>query len=139
MHLAAPTGRFGPGPIDLADLADQDWVMAGSESYYGRGLRSACRRAGFEPHLAHQVDEQPTALAMVAAGLGVTLMSDLGRAFLPATGVDVIALSDPPRRQVMVAHDASSAARPAVRLFVATAVRAAAAAGLARSAGRPAR
>ena len=40
------------------------------------------------PHLAHQVDEQATAMAMVAAGLGVTLAADLVLPLRPV-GVDV--------------------------------------------------
>jgi len=29
LHLAAPTGRFLPGKVRLADLAEQDWVISG--------------------------------------------------------------------------------------------------------------
>lgn len=138
MHLAVPSGGPVSGPVDLADLADADWVLPGVGSYYGRALRSACRQAGFEPRVHHQVDEQPTALAMVAAGLGLTMVSDLGRAFLPA-GVDVVQLLDPPRRQILVAHDEADSRRPAVRVFLESASRAAVSAGLASTPRRPLR
>ena len=130
VHLAAPTGWFSRGRIDLADLADRGWVMPGTQNYYGRAMRSACRRAGFEPRVIHEVAEQPTALAMVAAGLGVTLMSDLGRAFLPGAGVDVLALRQTVRRQVLVAYHQSTHSRPAVSAFLQSARRSARAAGL---------
>ncbi|GAB2766640.1 LysR family transcriptional regulator [Nocardioides salsibiostraticola] len=130
VHLAAPAGWFNCTRIDLADLADCDWVMSGLDNYYGRAMRSACRQAGFDPRVVHEVDEQPTALAMVAAGLGVTLMSDLGRAFLPAEGVDVLEIAQTVRRQVLVACDQSADSRPAVSAFLQSVRRNARAAGL---------
>lgn len=131
-HLAAPAGWYEGRSIDLSRLADRDWVLSGSHNYYGRAMRSACRAAGFEPRVVHEVDEQPTALAMVAAGLGVTLMSDLGRPFLPASGVDVLELRQAVRRQVLVAYDKSTHSRPAVSAFLASTRRCAPAAGLSR-------
>lgn len=118
LHLAAPAGHFPPTKMRLADLADQDWVMSGPRTYYGRAVRSACQRAGFDIRITHEVDEQATALAMVAAGLGITLVSDLGRAFLPDAGVDVHGLTRPLRRQLLLAHHDASAGRPAIRGFV---------------------
>ncbi len=131
-HLAAPAGMFDRRSIDLAELAEHDWVLSGKHGYYGRAMRSACRQAGFEPRVVHEVDEQPTALAMVAAGLGVTLMSDLGRPFVPAAGVDVVELKQAVRRQVLVAYDKATHSRPAVSVFLASARRCAPAAGLSR-------
>lgn len=132
VYLAAPTGWFDRGPIDLADLSDHDWVLSGTRSYYGRAMRSACQRAGFQPRVVHEVDEQPTALAIVAAGLGVTLMSDLGRPFLPATGVHVLELEQTVRRQLLVAYNESAHGRPAISAFVRSARRMAHSAGLTR-------
>jgi DNA-binding transcriptional LysR family regulator len=118
LYLAVPAGRFPPAKVRLADLEDQDWVMSGPSTYYGRAVRSACRQAGFEIRITHEVDEQATALAMVAAGLGVTLMSDLGRAFLPSTGVDVLDLTHPLQRQLLLAHADASVRRPAIQAFL---------------------
>lgn len=130
VSLAAPAGRFDRQDVHLADLADCDWVMSGPNSYYGRAMRSACQRAGFEPRITHQVHEQATALAMVAGGLGITLMSHLGRPFLPAEGIDVFELNEPVHRQILVAHDEAAGGRPAVTAFRESALRAASAAGL---------
>ncbi len=121
LHLAVPAGRFPPGKVRLADLENQDWVMSGPRTFYGRALRSACRQAGFEVRITHEVDEQATALAMVAAGLGITLMSDLGRPFLPGGGVDVLDLTRPLRRHLLLAHASESGGRPAIQAFLASA------------------
>lgn len=121
LHVAVPAGRLPPGKVRLASLGDQDWVISGPRTYYGRAVRSACRNAGFDLRITHEVDEQATALAMVAAGLGITLMSDLGRAFLPDAGVDVLELTRPLQRQIVLAHADVSAHRPAVKAFMASA------------------
>src|SRR5699024_12371721 len=57
-------------------------------------LRIACQKAGFDPRIVHEAEEQSTSLAMVAGGLGVSLVSDLALTPLPA-GVDIVALAEP--------------------------------------------
>lgn len=134
LHLAAPSGRYSDEVVDLADFADEDWIMSGPDNYFGRALLSACRRAGFDPNIAHQVNEQPTAFAMVAAGLGVTLTSDLGRSFLPARGVATHRLRVPVRRQILIGYDESAKDRPVVSIFVESVLRAAASIGFSMTA-----
>ena len=118
LHLAAPAGHFGSAKIRLADLAEENWVISGPRTYYGRAVRSACQQAGFDIRITHEVDEQATALTMVAAGLGISLVSDLGRAFVAPTGVDVHDLTRPLRRQLLLAHHDASARRPAIKAFL---------------------
>lgn len=133
LHLAAPPGRYRQSAVDLADLAHEDWIMSGPESYFGRALRTACRHAGFDPVVAHQVIEQPTALAMVAAGLGVTLMSDLGRSFLPVEGISTHRLRSPVRRRILIGYDEATQTRPAVKALLQSVKRSAPAAGLSKN------
>jgi DNA-binding transcriptional LysR family regulator len=62
--------------IDLAQLADDPFVLfpeALSERY-PRMVLSLCTAAGFVPRIAYQVHEIHTAIGLVAAGLGVTLV-----------------------------------------------------------------
>ncbi|NKQ52670.1 LysR family transcriptional regulator [Amycolatopsis sp. K13G38] len=125
LHAAVPTGALPGAPVSLADLADQRWILAGPRSHFGRAVRLACQRSGFEPKISHEVGEQATALAMVAAGLGVTLVSDLGLSLRP-DGVEVVPLTEPVMRTVSIAYRTSSATRPSLHLVI-DAVRAAAA------------
>ncbi|MDL5159804.1 LysR family transcriptional regulator [Actinomycetospora termitidis] len=130
IHLAAPTGSaYRPG-LDLGELSAATWIISGPDSYYGRAVRTACRRAGFDPQVRHQVDGLATALAMVAAGLGVTLASDLGRAFLPSSGVDIIPFERPLLRTIVVAHLPHATERPSVRAAIDAFARAATDGGL---------
>ncbi|QXF80900.1 DNA-binding transcriptional regulator, LysR family [Rhodococcus pyridinivorans] len=125
LHAAVPPGTVPAGTIALADLAEHPWVLAGPNSHFGRAVSLACQRAGFEPRINHEVGEQATALAMVAAGLGVTLVSDLGLT-LSSPGVEVVALTEPLVRTISIAHRGVASERPPLRLVI-DAVRTAAA------------
>jgi len=64
------------GRLRLGDLAGAPFVSMGREtapSFYGV-VMTACHRAGFSPELAHEVVDLQTVLALVAAGLGVSLV-----------------------------------------------------------------
>ena len=129
LHAAVPPGALPSSTVSstvsLTDLATQRWILAGPKSHFGRAVRLACQRSGFEPKISHEVGEQATALAMVAAGLGVTLVSDLGLSLRP-DGVHVVALNEPVMRTVSIAYRTSGATRPSLHLVI-DAVRAAAA------------
>ncbi|MCD5348796.1 LysR family transcriptional regulator [Kineosporia mesophila] len=60
--------------IDLTELADHDWVM---ESFRDRFM-AACTNAGFSPRIVATVDDVLTAQALVASGMGISLMNELG-------------------------------------------------------------
>ncbi|MGC5616733.1 LysR family transcriptional regulator [Georgenia sp. Z1491] len=136
LHVAAPAGVLPGGTLSLAQLADSPWILAGSRSHFGRAVRIACQRHGFEPRIVHTVEEQSTALAMVAGGLGVTLVSDLGLTLLP-DGVDIIALDEPVMRTVSIVSRAGSPLRPSLELVIDAVRVAAAAKGLAASSSLP--
>ncbi|MBA8826248.1 DNA-binding transcriptional LysR family regulator [Saccharopolyspora lacisalsi] len=132
LRLVVPGGRCDfDGPVALTDLADHSWVVSGDGTDFGRALLAVCRRAGFEPRVTHQVDEQATAMAMVAGGLGITLVADLGRALRPA-GVDVVPLHDPLMRRVLLLRRAATRDRPSERAFLDAALEAASSLGLER-------
>jgi DNA-binding transcriptional LysR family regulator len=121
LQVAAPQGMLPRGPVSLGDLAELPWIVSGPETYYGRAVRAACAAAGFDPIVRHQVNEQATALAMVGAGLGITLVSDLGRIFAPPT-VATVAVRGGLRRDLLLAYNPAAQQRPAIQAFVRTAV-----------------
>lgn len=117
LHAAVPAGALPAPTVALPDLAEHPWILSGPRSHFGRAVRTACQRAGFEPRVEHEVGEQATALAMVAAGLGVTLVSDLGLALCPP-GVDVRAVTEPITRTVSIAHRTGTARRTSLQLVI---------------------
>lgn len=117
LHAVVPRGSLQSEQASLADLAAAPWVIAHPRSHYGRAVRIACRDAGFEPDVRHEAGEQSTALALVSAGLGVTLASDLGLSTSSAN-VDVLPLSDPLTRTVSITHRIRDGRRGPLQAFV---------------------
>src|SRR5699024_5558300 len=117
LHAAVPAGIVPAATVSLADLAEHPWILAGPRSHFGRAVRIACQNNGFEPRINHEVEEQSTALEMVAGGLGVTLVSDLARTLLPA-GVDISAVRVPVVRTVSIVHRAAATPRRSLELVI---------------------
>ncbi|MFF9479406.1 LysR substrate-binding domain-containing protein [Streptomyces sp. NPDC014733] len=120
--LAVPAGcpprEAVCGTLRLAGAAELAWILPAPASHYGRAVRTACRRAGFEPRVAHEVTDTATSLAMVAAGLGVAPVTEL-MLRLRSEGVTVVPLADPLERHLVVAVDAVARRRPPVAALIA--------------------
>lgn len=130
LHAAVPAGMVPSGTVRLAQLAEYPWILAPASDHFGRAVRTACHLQGFDPRIVHTVAEQPTALAMAAGGLGVSLVSDLALEVLPV-GVDIIALEEPVMRTVSIAYRTSPTPRQSIRLVIDAFRRTAAEKGLA--------
>jgi DNA-binding transcriptional LysR family regulator len=117
LHVAAPAGALGEGPVALSDLAEHPWILSGPRSHFGRAVQAACLRSGFQLRITHEVDEQSTAMAMVAAGLGITLVSDLGLTLAPP-GMDALPLTTPITRTVSIVYRSTAARRPALQMVI---------------------
>jgi DNA-binding transcriptional LysR family regulator len=61
--------------LKLTDLRDEPFIgyPSSSPSSVHLAVISACRQAGFSPHVRQEVGETSSLLALVAAGLGVAL------------------------------------------------------------------
>ena len=65
--------------IELADLADEDWILANPGVPCWQLSRHACERAGFSPRARHYADEFVGVVGLVAAGHGVSLLPRLAQ------------------------------------------------------------
>ena len=63
--------------IRMSDLAEERWVNSTKGCGCSRAVLHACAQAGFEPHVAFENDEILSVQALVANGMGVTLMPQL--------------------------------------------------------------
>lgn len=116
--LAVPVGALpGPRSISLADARGQGWIMPSIRSYYGRAVLTACRRAGFEPQVLHEVTDTAATLALVEAGVGVSVVTDLMLRLRPSH-LDVLDLHEPMERHIVVVFRSFAAQRPTVAAFV---------------------
>ncbi|HWX74178.1 MAG TPA: LysR substrate-binding domain-containing protein [Solirubrobacteraceae bacterium] len=71
-HRLARAGAFG-----LDALAEDVWINTTPRDLCHEVILGACRAAGFDPKVAFEVDEIATSQALVAHGVGVTLLPDL--------------------------------------------------------------
>jgi DNA-binding transcriptional LysR family regulator len=129
-RVVAPRGHelLGeyPGRVPMAALAglpmvDNDF----HDNTCGRILADACRAAGFSPRFVARSEDHHTALAFVAAGVGVTVLPELAVPEAMA-GIDHRELDNPaPRRRIVAQiRDGAQSSPPVVRAIdlLATAV-----------------
>ncbi len=107
----------GRTEMHLSELAELPLVLAPRRVWCGRLIQQACRESGFTPNVAHEIDDYPATLRVVAAGAGAALVPDLGLAFEPQ-GVRVLNITNRFCRTVELAYRQSSATRPAISALV---------------------
>src|SRR5215207_11223194 len=98
--------------LSLADLSDDPWILSTSTCGCRQITQSTCRDAGFEPRVAFEADETLAAQALVAAGVGVTLLPRLALTTVHP-GVAARTLTDAPVRRVWAARIEGAYASPA--------------------------
>ena len=127
---ALPAGRGGKGPIALASLRDEPFILFPRKvgtSLYDQ-IVGACQRAGFSPRVEQEAIQMQTIVSLVAAGMGVALVP-ASLVNLRRTGVVYRPLTDrSPRIELGIAWRSADDAPP-VQAFV----------GLARAHARGAR
>ena len=126
--------------IDVAQLADADWVVTtGPAQYVRTATDDLCRRAGFSPHIVAEADEFPVTQGYVAVGLGVALAPLLAlNAVRRQIAVRRMRPAPPPRHIWLITRP-SLATQPAVRILTDALRRASrSAGGTATPAGPPA-
>jgi molybdate transport repressor ModE-like protein len=100
--------------IPLAELAADDFVGPPEGTSCHDVTVTGCAASGFTPAFRHRTLDFHSAMALAAAGLGVTLVPRLGQAAIPP-GAVVRPLADPaPARHVFAATRAGAERRPAL-------------------------
>ncbi|NJN39653.1 MAG: LysR family transcriptional regulator, partial [Gammaproteobacteria bacterium] len=92
---ARARGRFPGGPLPLAALADEPFILfprkAGPSLY--DLIVGSCQRAGFLPRIDQEAIQMQTIVSLVAAGMGVAVVPASLR-HLRRTGVEYRQLKD---------------------------------------------
>jgi len=102
----------GKRQLRLADLAEEPWIASTSMCGCRQITERACLDAGFEPKVAFEADETLAAQALVAAGVGVTMLPRLALTTIHPAVVSRT-LTRPPVRRVHAARLAGSFMSPA--------------------------
>jgi len=119
--LALPSRwRDAPDPIDLSDLAGEDWIVGSRQADDHTLAERACALAGFAPRMTHGVGDYDLQLEMIAAGLGVGLMPALALQSPSAADVVVRTPAGPPlTRRIEAVTRRALASSPRVRALLA--------------------
>ncbi|MFJ3336789.1 LysR family transcriptional regulator [Streptomyces sp. NPDC086766] len=119
--LLVPAGHpfAGRTAVRRAELGGERWICQPPGRVCHDWLLRTLRAAGHEPDVVHQADENPTLVALVAAGLGVALIPRLGRGPLP-DGVVEVPLDPLPVRRLYALWRQGAARRPSIAETVRT-------------------
>jgi DNA-binding transcriptional LysR family regulator len=89
--------------VRIADLAGEAWIGGQPDCECNRLISRACAAAGYEPRIAFETDDYTAMQGFVAAGVGVSLIAELG---LTTVRDDIVVRDlgrDTPVRQIYAA------------------------------------
>jgi DNA-binding transcriptional LysR family regulator len=104
--------------IKLSDLADEAWIASTDRCGCRLITERACLDAGFQPRVAFEADETMAAQALVAAGVGLTLLPQLAMTPLHPAVVGRSLGRAAPVRRIWAAHLADGYVSPATAAMV---------------------
>jgi len=89
MNVVLPVGHrlADKAKIRLKDLAAERWIQTSDSCPCCALVNDACRHAGFEAQIAFESDDYLTVQGLVAAGVGVAMIPELG---LAASRPDIV-------------------------------------------------
>jgi DNA-binding transcriptional LysR family regulator len=104
--------------LRLGDVASDAWISSSSGCECNRLITRSCAAAGFDPRIAFEADEYSAVQGLVAAGVGVSLIAELG---LINARQDIVVRSlgrETPVRQVHAATLAEGYRSPATQAML---------------------
>jgi DNA-binding transcriptional LysR family regulator len=125
--LRIATERFGVGVaatkrldpvLRLSDLAREQCILPPENSNCRRAIFTACRRAGFEPNVVHNVEDPALSLTLAAQGLGITITTPMTLALLPAPGLTCHEVADDVHRDLVAICRPSARQRPSIAAVI---------------------
>ena len=120
MYLALPPGHplAHKRRIRLADLAGEPWIAGAADCECNRLISHACAIAGYQPRIAFETDDYTAMQGFVAAGVGVSLIAELG---LTTVREDIVVRDlgrDTPVRHIYAATLADGYRAPATQAML---------------------
>jgi DNA-binding transcriptional LysR family regulator len=104
--------------VRLADLAGEPWVAGTADCECNKLISRACAMAGYQPRIAFETDDYTAMQGFVAAGVGVSLIAELG---LTTVREDIVVRDlgrDTPARQIYAATLADGYRAPATQAML---------------------
>ena len=116
--LAVSPGSYGirtASTIDLAVAAEWDWILPAPQTRFGQAIRIACRQAGFEPRVTHEVTDTAVSLTLASTGLGCAPVTSMMLGLNRSVPVVRVELEQENTRRIVLIRSSGSAIRPTVR------------------------
>jgi DNA-binding transcriptional LysR family regulator len=104
--------------LSLRELADEDFIMLDKATAIYQLVLDACRRAGFEPRIAHATLRNDSIIALVAADMGIALMMEQLFAYHKHADVVGIPLTEVIDSAIVLAHPKDRKLTGSARAFV---------------------
>jgi DNA-binding transcriptional LysR family regulator len=104
--------------VRMADLAGEPWVAGAADCECNRLISRACAMAGYQPRIAFETDDYTAMQGFVAAGVGVSLIAELG---LTTVREDIVVRDlgrETPVRQIFAATLAEGYRAPATHAML---------------------
>lgn len=113
--LVVPAGNrlAGRDRVDLAEAADDPWIVPSAACTCRTHVLSACGAAGFTPNVAHDAMDWNATIALVANGLGVALVPRLAQVPANAAVVRLPCVGEP-RRKILTVTRHGARTSPAI-------------------------
>jgi DNA-binding transcriptional LysR family regulator len=111
--LAVPETLNTPERIRLAQTREWPWILTPEHTPFGHAIRSACRRAGFEPDVIHEVTDTAAAILLATNGLGITPVTPL-MLHLGARSPRIVTLHEHIERTVILIRHQADRDRPTI-------------------------
>lgn len=103
--------------IELSETKDEKYIFMKPNN----GLRAitldACHNAGFEPNIVYQSSQVETVLALVASGMGITLITSRIANFLKNLSYKIVRINNAPKRVTALAIPQHNDHSPATKIF----------------------
>jgi DNA-binding transcriptional LysR family regulator len=90
--------------IDLLELADDPWVNSPPRSSIHTFTANLCRAAGFEPRIMFETNDYHVAQALVASGVGVTLLPALAAVVVHPDVILLPLTGQQPKRDIIAVY-----------------------------------
>ncbi len=104
--------------VRLADFAEDPWIAGTYDCECNRLITRACAASGFEPRIAFETDDYTAMQGFVAAGVGISLIAELG---LSSVRDDIVVRGlgrDTPVREVYAATAVDAYRTPATEAML---------------------
>ncbi len=92
--------------VTVADLADQTFALLGSSSTLAAQVRAFCGDNHFEPRIAYRCAQVATVKALVACGVGISILPRMAQSPEDRDALSYITLADgsPTRELIVIRH-----------------------------------